>query len=157
MSNCHSWPLDVSSNVNCLFQMGSHYIHSSANQWSAVTGSFKWGIHHLTVLNGLSLQTFISQSVICCKWQFEMGGGHCPKKVCLPNLNSFWVFLLLHRGLFYKRPISLSLMHLYSTYLTLLWAFLSHLTFSEALCGYASLNKCVFNCFLNKSKVAAFW
>ena len=87
-----------------LFWMGSHYIHSSGNQWSAVTGSFKWGsiiwlfwmgshyrllsanqwyavndsfkygVHHLTVLNGLSLLTFISQSVICCKWQLQMGG-----------------------------------------------------------------------------------
>ena len=89
-----------------LFWMGSHYIHSSANQWSAVTGSFNWGAHHLTVLNGLSLQTFISQSVICCKWQFQMGGGHWPKKVRLPNLNSFWVWFLLHRGLFYERPIN---------------------------------------------------
>ena len=57
-----------------LFQMGSHYIHSSANQWSAVTGSFTWRVHHLTVLKRLSLQTFISQSVICCKWQFQMVG-----------------------------------------------------------------------------------
>ena len=44
MWNWHSWPLDISSSVN-----------------------------HLTVSNGLSLQTFISQSVICCKWQFQMG------------------------------------------------------------------------------------
>ena len=52
--------------------------------------------------------------------------------------------------------LSLSLMHLYIIYLTLLWAFLRCLTLSEALCGYVSLNKCVFNCFLNKSIVAAF-
>ena len=45
MWNCHSWPLDVSSNVN-----------------------------HLTVLHGPSLQTFITQSVICCKCQFQMEG-----------------------------------------------------------------------------------
>ena len=45
MWNCHSWPLDVSSNVN-----------------------------HLTVLYGPSLQTFITQSVICCKCQFQMEG-----------------------------------------------------------------------------------
>ena len=100
-----------------LFCMGSHYIHSSANQWSAVTGSFKMGGHqpkkvclpNLTVLNGLSLQTFITQSVTCCKWQFQMG-GHQPKKVHLPNLNSFQVWLLLHQGLFYERPTR----HLYS-------------------------------------------
>ena len=61
MWNCHSWPLDVSSMwIIWLFWIGSHYIHSSANQWSAVTGSFQWGVHHLTVSNGLSLQTFIS-------------------------------------------------------------------------------------------------
>ena len=28
----------------------------------------------LTVLNGLSLQTFISQCMISCNWQFQMGG-----------------------------------------------------------------------------------
>ena len=35
-------------------------------------------------------------------------GGHQPKKVRLPNLNSFQVWLLLHRGLFYERPINAS-------------------------------------------------
>ena len=34
-----------------------------------------------------------------------MGGGHQPKKVCLPNLSSFLVLLLLYRALFisYKK------------------------------------------------------
>ena len=30
-------------------------------------------VNHLTVLNGLSIHTFISQSVICCNWQFQFG------------------------------------------------------------------------------------
>ena len=38
-----------------LFWMGSHYIHSSVNQRSAVTGSFQWG------------------SII---WQFQMGSHY---------------------------------------------------------------------------------
>ena len=31
-------------------------------------------MNHLTVSHGLSLHTFISHSVICCNWQFQLGG-----------------------------------------------------------------------------------
>ena len=44
MWNCHSWPLDVTSNVNHLIVSNGLSLHTlSANQWPALTGSFKLG------------------------------------------------------------------------------------------------------------------
>ena len=75
MWNCHSWPLDVCSNVNHLTVLNGLSLHTFISQ-SVICSNWQcyMGVHHLTVLNRLSLQTFISQSVICCKWQFQMVG-----------------------------------------------------------------------------------
>ena len=35
----------------------------------------------------------------------RLQGVHLPKWVRLPNINTLWNLLLLHRGLFYERPI----------------------------------------------------
>ena len=101
------WKVDL---ILWLFQMGSHWRYRLGNSWSAVTGSFTQG--------GISeSEPFI--------WKYELISDVCVHftlftssdnywEVYLTayldtwskNMNSFWVWVLLHRGLFYERPIS---------------------------------------------------
>ena len=39
------------------------------------------------------------------------GGGHLPKGARLPNMNTLRNLLLLHRGLFYERPMKLFILY----------------------------------------------
>ena len=85
MWNCHSWPLEVSSNVEwpfltarckqqCAIAIVDHQMSIAmwnCHSWPLDVSS---NVNHLTVLHGPSLQTFITQSVICCKCQFQMEG-----------------------------------------------------------------------------------
>ena len=105
-----------------LFQMGSHYRHRSANNWSAVNDSFKWGVSssegtpHLKTWPNSSghfegaltedidqaILDLLSLTVSC------VGGGYflISAFTSSEKMSSLRNLLLLHWGLFYERPIN---------------------------------------------------
>ena len=70
-----------------------------------ISEHFIWNLDLIlwSVLNGLSLTTQISEDLSSWHWQFCARGVYL--RMLSENLNSLWVWLLLHRGLFYEWPI----------------------------------------------------
>ena len=55
---------------------------------------YVWGVHQ-------PKKVCLPSTSLTSRW-----GVHWPKKVCLPIMNTLLNLLLLHRGLFYERPIT---------------------------------------------------
>ena len=102
------WKLDL---ILWLFQMGSHWRHRLGNSWSAVTGSFTWGVYLNLNTSSENINSYLmSVCTSSCSLHLTTTRGVCLTAYLYTssaNVNSFQVWVLLHRGLFFERPIIL--------------------------------------------------
>ena len=92
--------------ASLLCHLGVHqpkYVHlpSFVNWYSRHLCSGTGGGPSAEVCSSAKFCVLVFKASLLWYW----GGVHQPKKVCLPIMNTLLNLLLLHRGLFYERPI----------------------------------------------------
>ena len=83
-----------------LFQMGSHWRHRSGNSWSAVTGSFAWGVYLNLNTSSENMNSYLmSVCTSSCALHLTSSGGYIWQLICTLYLKMWthiWCPCALH-------------------------------------------------------------
>ena len=100
--------------MNCFIFISNRCMTYLSKSWTPNDSIYSFthckAVMKLTVSNGLSLQTFISKCMICCSWQFQVGGSIAR----YAHFNPLWVSIcLLYVCIVLDLAVGVVVLHIY--------------------------------------------